>query len=110
MNKTVIVTGADYNHTGFAIARRFAREGYDVVLTCITEELVNEAVTHLESECPVKVKGFVLDLREKEHSIKLFEEGIKLSKSCHDMLEKAEKKVSVLINGEKQEFADMEQN
>ena len=74
MNKTVIVTGADYNHTGFAIARRFAREGYDVVLTCITEELVNEAVTHLESECPVKVKGFVLDLREKEHSIKLFEE------------------------------------
>lgn len=45
-----------------------------------------------------------------DDSIKLFEEGIKLSKSCHDMLEKAEKKVSVLINGEKQEFADMEQN
>ena len=44
-----------------------------------------------------------------DDSIKLFEEGIKLSKSCHDMLEKAEKKVSVLINGEKQEFADMEQ-
>ena len=45
-----------------------------------------------------------------DDSIKLFEEGIKLSKSCHDMLEKAEKKVCVLINGEKQEFADMEQN
>ena len=45
-----------------------------------------------------------------EDSLKLFEDGIKLSKSCHDMLEKAEKKVSVLINGEKQEFADMEQN
>ena len=43
-----------------------------------------------------------------DDSIKLFEEGIKLSKSCHDMLEKAEKKVSVLINGEKQEFKDLE--
>ncbi len=45
-----------------------------------------------------------------DDSLKLFEEGIKLSKSCHEMLEKAEKKVSVLVNGEKQEFGDMEQN
>ena len=45
-----------------------------------------------------------------DDSLKLFEEGIKLSKSCHEMLENAEKKVSVLINGEKQEFGDMEQN
>ena len=45
-----------------------------------------------------------------DDSLKLFEEGIKLSKSCHEMLEGAEKKVSVLINGEKQEFSDMEQN
>ena len=41
-----------------------------------------------------------------EESLKLFEEGIKLSKSCNSMLEKAEKKVSVLINGEKQEFGE----
>ena len=45
-----------------------------------------------------------------DDSLKLFEEGIKLSKSCHEMLEKAEKKVSVLVNGEKQEFEDLEQN
>ena len=36
--------------------------------------------------------------------IDLFEKGIKLSKECNDMLDKAEKRVSVLIGGEKQEF------
>ena len=37
-------------------------------------------------------------------SLDLFEKGIKLSKECNDMLDKAEKRVSVLIGGEKQEF------
>lgn len=40
-----------------------------------------------------------------EESLDLFEKGIKLSKACNEMLDKAEKKVSVLINGEKQDFA-----
>lgn len=40
-----------------------------------------------------------------EESLDLFEKGIKLSKACNEMLDKAEKKVSVLINGEKQNFA-----
>ena len=39
-----------------------------------------------------------------DESIALFEEGIKLSKECNDILDKAEKKVSVLIDGEKQDF------
>ena len=73
MNKTVIVTGANYNHTGFAIAERFAKEGYDVVLTCRTEALVNEAVAHLSEEYPVNVKGFLLDLRNKEQAEAMFE-------------------------------------
>ncbi len=42
-----------------------------------------------------------------DDSLKLFEEGIKLSKSCHNMLEEAQKKVNVLVNGEKQEFEDL---
>lgn len=42
-------------------------------------------------------------------SLKLFENGIKLSKSCQKMLDNAEKKVSVLMadgegNMEKQDF------
>lgn len=37
-------------------------------------------------------------------SLDLFEKGIKFSKECNDMLDKAEKKVSVLIGGEKKDF------
>ena len=44
-----------------------------------------------------------------DESIALFEEGIKLSKECNDILDKAEKKVSVLINGEKQDFIPSEE-
>ena len=32
-----------------------------------------------------------------DESLELFEKGIKLSKSCHKMLDSAEKKVSVLM-------------
>lgn len=39
-----------------------------------------------------------------DESIELFEKGIKLSKECNDMLDNAEKKVSVLIGGEKRDF------
>ena len=65
-----------------------------------------EQITALE-EIVHKLEGGNCSL---DDSLKLFEEGIKLSKSCHEMLEKAEKKVSVLVNGEKQEFEDLEQN
>jgi exodeoxyribonuclease VII small subunit len=34
-----------------------------------------------------------------EESIKLFEEGIKLTKTCHQRLEEAEKKVQHLMKG-----------
>ena len=44
-----------------------------------------------------------------DESIGLFEQGIKLSKECTDLLDKAEKKVSVLINGEKQDFIPTEE-
>ena len=37
-------------------------------------------------------------------SLELFEKGIGLAKECNDMLDKAEKKVSVLIGGEKKDF------
>ena len=44
-----------------------------------------------------------------DESIALFEEGIKLSKECNDYLDKAEKKISVLIDGEKQDFIPSEE-
>ena len=33
-----------------------------------------------------------------DESVKKFEEGIKLAKKCNEILEKAEKKISILIN------------
>lgn len=33
-----------------------------------------------------------------DESVKKFEEGIMLSKKCNEILEKAEKKISILIN------------
>lgn len=48
---------------------------------------LEEIVTRLErGEC---------DLDE---SLKLFEEGAKLARSCNDMLDKAEQKVTLLLN------------
>lgn len=39
-----------------------------------------------------------------DESLALFEQGIKLTKSCQEQLEQAEKKVKILINGEKEDF------
>ena len=39
-----------------------------------------------------------------DESLELFEKGIKPSKECNKMLDTAEKKVSVLMNGEKKDF------
>lgn len=35
-----------------------------------------------------------------DESLKLFEQGVKLSKSCQDMLEKATQKVTILLQNE----------
>ncbi len=39
-------------------------------------------------------------------SVSKFEEGMKLSKECSEMLEKAEKKITMLIKGEDGELAE----
>ena len=57
MKKSVFVTGAT-NGTGYAIAKRFAVEGYDVFLTSRNGEEAKKAVALLESECPdIKAYG-----------------------------------------------------
>lgn len=37
-------------------------------------------------------------------SVKKFEEGMKLSQSCSKMLEEAEKKITILIDGKEDDF------
>lgn len=39
-----------------------------------------------------------------DESVKKFEEGMAISKACKDILDEAEKKITILINGEEREF------
>ena len=41
-----------------------------------------------------------------DDSVVKFEEGMKISKECSEMLEKAEKKITMLIKGEDGELAE----
>ena len=45
------------------------------------------------------------DNLELDTSVKKFEEGMKLSKQCNKILEDAERKITVLIDGEEKDFA-----
>ena len=78
-----------------------------VMLMCVDlgEYDADESIKELEKIVEALEKGE----KSLDESITLFEEGIKLSKECNDMLDKAEKKVSVLINGEKQDFVPSEE-
>ena len=39
-----------------------------------------------------------------DESVKKFEDGMKISKECKEILDNAEKKITVLINGEEKDF------
>lgn len=43
-----------------------------------------------------------------DESLKLFEEGAKLSRQCNEMLDKAEQKVMILLNAQSGEEAPFE--
>lgn len=73
------------------------------------ENKFEESILRLEQIVQALENGDI-DLDE---SLKLFEEGIKLTKSCQKMLDDAEKKVSVLMSDEngkikKEEFNNEE--
>lgn len=59
-----------------------------------------EQITKLEETVRLLERGDV----SLDESLALFEQGIKLTKSCQEQLDKAEKKVKILINGEKEDF------
>lgn len=62
--------------------------------------MFEESIKELEKVVEKLEKGEI----GLEESLELFERGIKLSKECNEMLDKAEKRVSVLMNGEKKDF------
>lgn len=74
MNKSVFITGAT-DGTGFAIASRFAREGYDVFLTSRSAERAEDAAKRLmEQNSQVKAYGYKLETEGEENVIRLFGE------------------------------------
>lgn len=44
-----------------------------------------------------------------DESIEKFERGMKISKECKETLDKAEKKITILLNDEEKDFAPLEQ-
>ncbi len=65
------------------------------------EELsFEQAMTNLE-KIAEELENDDLDL---DTSVKKFEEGMELSKKCNEILQKAEKKITILIDGEEKDF------
>ena len=73
MKRAMFVTGGTVG-SGFAIARRFAREGYDVFITSRSAERAEEAARQVSQEFGVFAKGFALDIRDEQRVIDIFRE------------------------------------
>lgn len=82
MNKSVFVTGAT-NGTGFAIARKYAREGYDVFIGSRTEENAKKAAKEIAEEFPVFAKGYGMKVADEENVNEIFADIHKLGYSLN---------------------------
>ena len=67
------------------------------------EEISFEDVMKELEEIANKLEKNDMDLDE---SVRFFEQGMKLSKKCSDILENAEKKITILINDGKDNFSE----
>ena len=54
------------------------------------------------------IKGIADELEKDDldldTQVKKFEEGMKLANKCNELLEQAEKKITILVNGEEKDF------
>lgn len=71
--KSVLVTGAT-NGTGYAIASRFARGGYDVFISSRNPKHAEEAAARLAQECGVFAKGYSLAPTDEEQIKAVFDD------------------------------------
>ena len=71
MQKVVFVTGAT-NGTGYAIASRFAKEGYGVVITSRDQARADAAAEELGKTYGCFAKGYALDIRNEERVKEIF--------------------------------------
>ena len=73
MNRAVFVTGGTVG-SGLAIARRFARKGYDVFVTSRDGDRAASAAAAVAAEFGVFARGFALDIRDEGRVIEIFNE------------------------------------
>ena len=73
MNKCVFVTGAT-NGTGYAIAERFAKEGYDVFIGSRSQEQAAQAATKLASDHGNFTKGYGMRVFDEENVKEIFDD------------------------------------
>lgn len=71
MKKSVFVTGAT-NGTGFAIAERFAREGYDVFIGSRSKENSQAAAKKLADKYGIFAKGYQTKIFDEENVKEIF--------------------------------------
>lgn len=71
MKKTVFVTGGTVG-SGFAIAERFAKEGYNVVITSRNGERAEEAAKKISEKYSVSSVGYALDIRDEQRVKDIF--------------------------------------
>lgn len=73
MKKSVFVTGAT-NGTGFAIASRFAKEGYDVFIGSRNEENAKAAAKKIEEKYGVFAKGYGMKVFDEDDVKRIFKD------------------------------------
>lgn len=73
MRRSVFVTGAT-NGTGFAIASRFAKEGYDVFIGSREESRATEAAEKIAAAYPVRAFGFGMKVFDEADVKRIFAE------------------------------------
>ena len=62
MNQTVFITGASRG-IGKAIAREYARQGYDLILTCLTNiDALQQLANELTDTYPISCRIFQADM------------------------------------------------
>lgn len=74
MNKSILVTGVAMGNGGFAIAERFAKEGWNVFVTARKQEVADEASGELAKKYNIFSKGYKLDLRNDDGVYDIFED------------------------------------
>lgn len=74
MRKALFVTGVACGNGGYAIAERFAAEGYDIFLSARSKEKADEAAKRLSEEYDIFAKGYKLELRDKSTAAEIFKD------------------------------------